>query len=107
MANAQRSKRQGSSIRRYSISPATPKGCSHFRNRKKRHLLNFIRSNCTWEDGEVVATFRQPFIMLAETASAAIRIEAGKNAKLAKSEIWLGDLDSNQGCPGQSREFYR
>ena len=20
---------------------------------------------------------------------------------------WLGDLDSNQGCPGQSREFYR
>jgi hypothetical protein len=22
-------------------------------------------------------------------------------------EEWLGDLDSNQGCPGQSREFYR
>ena len=20
---------------------------------------------------------------------------------------WLGDLDSNQGCAGQSREFYR
>ncbi len=20
---------------------------------------------------------------------------------------WLGDLDSNQGCPGQSQEFYR
>ena len=20
---------------------------------------------------------------------------------------WLGDLDSNQGCPGQSREFCR
>ena len=20
---------------------------------------------------------------------------------------WLGDLDSNQGCPGQSREFHR
>ncbi len=20
---------------------------------------------------------------------------------------WLGDLDSNQGCTGQSREFYR
>jgi para-aminobenzoate synthetase/4-amino-4-deoxychorismate lyase len=26
--------------------------------------------------------------------------------KLAFSR-WLGDLDSNQGCPGQSREFYR
>ena len=24
-----------------------------------------------------------------------------------KTVGWLGDLDSNQGCPGQSREFYR
>jgi hypothetical protein len=24
-----------------------------------------------------------------------------------KGGFWLGDLDSNQGCPGQSREFYR
>ena len=29
----------------------------------------------------------------------------GNCAALWKS--WLGDLDSNQGCPGQSREFYR
>jgi site-specific DNA recombinase len=29
--------------------------------REKRRLLNFLLSNCTWEDGEVVATFRQPF----------------------------------------------
>jgi hypothetical protein len=29
--------------------------------RQKRRLLNFVLSNCTWEDGEVVATFRQPF----------------------------------------------
>ena len=29
--------------------------------REKRRLLNFVLSNCTWEDGEVVATFRQPF----------------------------------------------
>jgi hypothetical protein len=28
-------------------------------------------------------------------------------ANAAKSEIWLGDLDSNQGCPVQSRKFYR
>jgi hypothetical protein len=26
-----------------------------------RRLLNFLLSNCTWEDGTVVATFRQPF----------------------------------------------
>ena len=64
--------------------------------REKRRLLNFLLSNCTWEDGEVVATFRQPFDMLAETATAAARVEAGENAKSAKSENWLGDLDSNQ-----------
>jgi site-specific DNA recombinase len=64
--------------------------------REKRRLLNFVLSNCTWEDGEVVATFRQPFDMLAETATAAARVEAGERAKPAKSNIWLGDLDSNQ-----------
>ena len=57
---------------------------------------NFVLSNCTWEDGEVVATFSQPFDMLAETASAAARVELGEKAKSSKSEIWLGDLDSNQ-----------
>ena len=29
--------------------------------RQKRRLLNAVLSNCTWQDGEVVATFRQPF----------------------------------------------
>jgi site-specific DNA recombinase len=35
--------------------------------REKRRLLKFLLSNCTWEDGTVVANFRQPFDMLAET----------------------------------------
>jgi site-specific DNA recombinase len=65
--------------------------------REKRRLLNFVLSNCTWEDSEVVATFRQPFDMLAETATSAARHEAENTAKSAKTEIWLGDLDSNQG----------
>ena len=64
--------------------------------REKRRLLNFVLSNCTWEDGEVVATLRQPFDILAETAAAAARLEADETAKSAKNEIWLGDLDSNQ-----------
>ena len=63
---------------------------------QKRRLLNFVLSNCTWEDGEVVATFRQPFDLLAETTAIAARHAAGNTAKRAKSEIWLGDLDSNQ-----------
>jgi site-specific DNA recombinase len=29
--------------------------------REKRRLLNFILSNCTWEYGELLATFRQLF----------------------------------------------
>ena len=64
--------------------------------REKRQLLNFVLSNCTWEDGEVVSTFRQPFDMLEETVTAAAHIGAGDGAESAKTEIWLGDLDSNQ-----------
>jgi hypothetical protein len=37
--------------------------------RQKRRLLNFVLSNCSWEDGEVRATFRQPFDLPAETTA--------------------------------------
>jgi hypothetical protein len=49
--------------------------------REKRRLLNFVLSNCTWEDGEVVANFRQPFDLLAETAVSAARAVAGDTTK--------------------------
>ncbi len=65
--------------------------------RQKRRLLNFVLSNCTWEDGEVVATFRQPFDLLAKTNSVAARYEAENITNLAKNEIWRARLDSNQG----------
>ena len=64
--------------------------------REKRRLLNFVISNCTWDDGEVVATFRQPFDLLAETTAMAAQSAVGRGANNAKCEIWLGDLDSNQ-----------
>ena len=57
--------------------------------REKRRLLDFVLSNCSWEDGEVVATFRQPFDLLAETATVAARVKAGNAGSLTKSEIWL------------------
>ena len=63
--------------------------------REKRRLLNFVLSNCSWEDGEVRATFRQPFDSLAETAALAARRETGNRANPAKSAIWLGAVDSN------------
>ena len=64
--------------------------------REKRRLLNFVLSNCTWEDGEVVATFRQPFDILAETTTIAARNGAGNTANSAKVEIRLSKQDSNQ-----------
>jgi hypothetical protein len=50
-------------------------------------LLNAVLSNCTWEDREVVATFRQPFDLLAETTAIAARRGARNTAKSAKSDI--------------------
>ena len=84
--------------------PQRSDACSNARPaREKRRLLNFVLSNCSWEDGEVVATFRQPFDLLAETTAIAARYKARDGGNLAKNEIWLGDLDSNQDW--RSREF--
>jgi DNA invertase Pin-like site-specific DNA recombinase len=57
--------------------------------REKRRLLNFVLSNCTWEDGEIVATFRQPFDLLAGTTAIAMQSAADDSASSAKTEIWL------------------
>ena len=75
--------------------------------RDKRCLLDFVVSNCSWRGGELAAELRQPFDMLAEAKTASAVAEDTLCADPGKSEIWLGDLDSNQGCPVQSREFYR
>jgi site-specific DNA recombinase len=65
--------------------------------RQKRRLLNFVLSNCTWEDGEVVATFRQPFDLLSETVLVAAQAVRDGRANLTKSEIWLPKAESNSG----------
>jgi hypothetical protein len=76
--------------------------------RQKRRLLNFVLSNCTWEDGEMVATFRQPFALLAETTTAVARHEARNAATSAKSEIWLPFLDTYRTmCNAPEPEFRR
>jgi hypothetical protein len=62
--------------------------------RQKRRLLNFVLSNCTWDDGEVIANFRQPFDLLAETTNTAARHEAGNAASSAEKEIWLPFLNT-------------
>jgi len=42
----------------------------------------------------VVATFREPFDMLAETAANSNRLESGATFKAAKTEIWLPFLNT-------------
>ena len=42
----------------------------------------------------MVAAFRGPFDLLAETAVSALRAAAGETAKSAKTEIWLPFLNT-------------
>ena len=55
----------------------------------------------------MVATFRQPFDLLAEAAMSAASAAADETVKSAKTEIWLGNLDSNQDKQSQSLLCYR
>jgi site-specific DNA recombinase len=57
--------------------------------REKRRLLNFMLSNCSWKDGEVIATLRQPFDLLVKTNTMAMSREAGTAVNSIKNEIWL------------------
>ncbi len=58
--------------------------------REKRRLLKFVLSNCSWENGEAVAAFRQPFDLLAETSAIAARSKADNSGDFSKNETWLG-----------------
>lgn len=77
--------------------------------REKRRLLNFVLSNCTWQDGEVVATFRHPFDLLAETTAIAASAAAGNQAKSAKTRFgWDGGKRSNfNALRGNGRKWVR
>ena len=63
--------------------------------REKRRLLNFLLSNCTWDDGVLTASFRQPFDMLAETITAVRSETASKSGFGGETEKWLPEQDSN------------
>jgi hypothetical protein len=71
---------------------------------EKRRLLNFLLSNCTWQDGKVVATLRQPFDLLAETAVTAARAAEGETAKTAKIDIWLDQAVKQHSVGRECRE---
>ena len=57
--------------------------------RQKRRLLNFLLSNCSWQDGGIVSTFRQPFDLLAETTRLSVAQTATTTALSDRKDIWL------------------
>ena len=56
---------------------------------EKRRLLDFVVSNCSWKDGRLTPTFRQPFDMLAVAVSKNFPSETLNEIPSAKSENWL------------------
>ena len=62
--------------------------------REKRRLLNFLLSNSTWKNGELVAEFRQPFDMLYVANQRSVDAEATARRSGAGFENWLPTLDT-------------
>ena len=63
--------------------------------REKRRLLNFLVSNCSWQDGELTATLRQPFDLIAETTAIVANRKAAGEVSNGLFEIWRPREDSN------------
>ena len=58
--------------------------------REKRRLLDFVLSNCTWKDGELQATFRQPFDLIIESTKAYAHKKAAGVVSNGFFENWRG-----------------
>ena len=56
---------------------------------EKRRLLNFLLSNCSWKDGELSVTYRQPFDIIAKSAAAYKEKETVETVSSGHFEKWL------------------
>ncbi len=63
--------------------------------REKRRLLNFLVSNCSWRDGELTVTLRQPFDLIAEATAIDAKRKAAGGVSNYLSVNWLRGQDSN------------
>ena len=57
--------------------------------REKRKLLDFVLSNCSWKNGELMAHYREPFDLLAGAVIADHAMIAAAHQEVAKNENWL------------------
>ncbi len=62
---------------------------------EKRRLLDFVVSNCSWKNGELAVTFRQPFDIIAGTVANDRAMISTEDVSVDRSEIWLRLQDSN------------
>lgn len=63
---------------------------------EKRQLLNFVLSNCIWNDNALKANFKQPFETIAEYIVKSNDKRAVGVAANGSFENWLPRPDSNQ-----------
>ena len=61
---------------------------------EKRRLLDLLLSNSTWKDGQLDASFREPFDILADTATRHRKQKAAGTLPDDLSKIWLPGLVS-------------
>jgi hypothetical protein len=65
--------------------------CAKQEPHEQRRLLNFVLSNSTWKNGELAATYRQPFDLIAEAAAIAAKVEGGGALNSPGHPVWLGN----------------
>jgi site-specific DNA recombinase len=61
----------------------------------KRKLLDFVLSNCSWQDGKLTANYRQPFDLLAVAVSANGNPTALGTPLGGNFDNWRRERDSN------------
>jgi site-specific DNA recombinase len=67
---------------------------------ERRRLLDFVVSNCTWKQGELLAAYRQPFDLLAIAGKGQREQSPPGESSRPLFKKWLPELDSNQQPPG-------
>jgi site-specific DNA recombinase len=66
---------------------------------EKREFLDFLLSNSVWKDGELTATYKQPFDILADMATEQARKKAVGDVSNGLSPVQRGGRDSNPRPP--------
>ncbi len=72
---------------------------------EKRKLLDFVLWNCTWSDGELQATYRQPFDLIAAAAQADRQRNGSGGLSSGIFNNWRRKRDSNPRGPYDPNGF--